>query len=102
MSENKILLCISQSIGYKMGSKTLRVSNFSPIMGFMASFDTQDQVKYWFFELNNVSATKIVSRNNMLLCISQSNGYKMGSEILRVSNFSPIMGFMASLTPKVG
>ena len=52
MSENKRFLCISQSNGYKMGSETLRVSNFSPIMGFMASFDTQDWVKYWFLEPN--------------------------------------------------
>ena len=47
-----------------MGSETLRVSNFSPIMGFILSFDTQDWVKYWFLEPNNVSVTK------GLLCIS--------------------------------
>ena len=87
-------LGISQSNRYKMGSETLRVSNFSPIMGFTASFDTQAWVKYWFLEPSNVSATKELlcishkmgikwvlntqnlSRNDMLLCISQSMGIK--------------------------
>ena len=53
-----------------MGPETLRVSNVSPIMGFMASFDTQDWVKYWFLEPNNVSATK------ELLCIPHKMGIK--------------------------
>ena len=40
------------------GFRNTESSNFSLIMGFTASFDTQDSVKYWFLELNNVSTTK--------------------------------------------
>ena len=44
-----------------------------------------------------VLSTQIVSRNKMLLYITQRDGYKMGSETLELSNVSQRMGFRVSL-----
>ena len=44
-----------------------------------------------------VLSTQVVSRNKMSLCITQKDGYKMGSETLKPSNVSQRMGFRMSL-----
>ena len=107
--------CVKKNMLHKMGnSETLKLSNFPSRMGFRVSYDTQDWVKYWLLKSsNNVSNTLIayfpikwvlsefrisrsVSRNKMLLYISQRNWCKLGSETLKLSNFPPVVGFGTS------
>ena len=56
--KQKIVIVYYPKGCYKMVSETLNLSNSSPVMGFRASFDTQDWVNYGFLEPNNVSLTK--------------------------------------------
>ena len=107
-----MLLCNTQKNGYKLGFETLKLSNFSPRMGFRMSFDTQNLVNYWFLEPNNMSVTldllcisrekgikwflntqNCVKKQNTIVYYTQRNGYKLGSETLTPSNFSQRMGF---------
>ena len=63
-------LCNTQRNGHKLDFETLKLSNFSPRMGFRMSFDTQNWVNYWFLEPNKVSVTLD------LLCIPPEKGIK--------------------------
>ena len=57
VSSNNMLLSITQKDGYKLGSETLKLSNFSPRISFWVSSYTQNWVNHWFVEPNKVSVT---------------------------------------------